>query len=340
MSSTLETNIEKLNVAYNKNMSQLYKYYISNYNAIIRAKMNVVQKQNNVNSLNLYYKNQASILLNTLNLNIQKLRLEATSTATATATATAIGPTNKKALLIGCNYVATQYKLSGCINDAINIKNKLSSTYGFTNIKLMTDDTVQKPTRVNIINEITNLLANSVSGDILFILFSGHGTSFKDANNDELDGMDEYFVPLDFNCISDDEMKIIIQNNLKKDVKLLALFDSCHSGTVLDLKYQYLDRNNSNKTTVNDACVETIGDVYLISGCMDNQTSADAFINNISQGAMSWAFLDTLNKSSSLTWNSLITNMGDSLKNSKYTQIPQLSSGKLFDINGAFSILN
>lgn len=336
MSSILEANIAKLNVIYNNSMSQLSKYYISNYNAIIRSKMNASRKQNYINSLNLYYKNQTTILLNTLNLNIQKLRLE----AIVTATATPIGPANKKALLIGCNYVATQYQLNGCINDAINIKNKLSSTYGFTNIKLMTDDTVQKPTRINIINEITNLLANSVSGDILFILFSGHGTSFKDTNNDELDGMDEYFVPLDFNCISDDEMKVIIQNNLKKDVKLLALFDSCHSGTVLDLKYQYLDSNNSNKTTVNDACVETIGDVYLISGCMDNQTSADAFINNISQGAMTWGFLDALNKSSNLTWNSLITNMCTSLKNSKYTQIPQLSSGKLLDINGAFSMLN
>ena len=332
MSSTLETNIAKLNIAFNNNMSQLYKYYISNYNAIIRAKMNVVQKQNNVNSLNLYYKNQMSILQNTLNLNIENLR--------SAETANPIVRAKKKALLIGCNYVGTQYQLNGCINDANNIKNKLSSSYGFTNIKLMTDYTVQKPTRINIINEITNLLENSISGDILFILFSGHGTSFKDTNNDELDGMDEYFVPLDFNRISDDEMKVIIQNNLKKDVKLLALFDSCYSGTVLDLKYQYLDINNSNQTTVNDKCTETIGDVYLISGCMDNQTSADAFINNINQGAVTWCFLDALNKSSSLTWDSLITTMRDSLKNSAYTQIPQLSSGKLFDINGEFSILN
>ena len=333
MSSVLETKIASLTVIYNNSLLQLSKYCTTTYNSIMRSKLNVIQKRNAINNLNLYYNAQLRILQTKLATDIQALSItDVTSTVSVTMSS------NKKALLIGCNYLGTQNQLNGCINDTNNIKNKLSASYGFTNIKIMTDETVMKPTRVNIIKEITSLLMNAISGDTLFILFSGHGTSFKDANGDEIDGMDEYFVPLDFNYISDDEMKVIIQNNLKKDVNLLALFDSCHSGTVLDLKYQYLDSTNYNNATVNDKCVETIGNVCLISGCIDNQTSADAFINNISQGAMTWAFLDTLNKSSSLTWNSLITNMRTSLKNSKYTQIPQFSSGKSLDINAPFSL--
>ena len=49
---------------------------------------------------------------------------------------------NKKALLIGINYVKTDYELKGCINDIINVKNKLTSSYGF---KLENINTIQNP---------------------------------------------------------------------------------------------------------------------------------------------------------------------------------------------------
>ena len=336
MASELDSKIAALIVIYNNNLIQLSKYRTTTSNSIMSSRLNVVQKRAAINNLTINYNTQVTFFKNKLAADIQALRVAAA--AAVVVVPAVVVPSNKKALLIGCNYLGTKYELKVCINDTNNIKDKLSASYGFTNIKLMTDETVMKPTRQNIINEITGLLANAVSGDTLFILFSGHGTSYKDANNDEIDGMDELFVPLDFNCISDDEMKLILQNNLKTGVKLLALFDSCHSGTMFDLKYQYLDSTNYNNATVNDKSVETIGNVCLISGCMDSQTSADAFINNKSQGAMTWAFLDTLNKSSSLTWNSLITNMRTSLKTSNYGQIPQLSSGKLLDVNQPFSL--
>ena len=92
------------------------------------------------------------------------------------------------------------------------------------------------------------------------------------------------FVPLDMRCIRDDEMKRFIQHYLKKDVKLFMLFDCCNSGSILDLKYQYLDSTNFNNATVTGNS-ETLGDVFMVSGCMDSQTSADAYINRKFQGA-------------------------------------------------------
>ena len=96
--------------------------------------------------------------------------------------------------------------------------------------------------------------------------------------------------------ITEIEGNQIIKNNLKEGVKLFMLFDSCFSGTVLDLKYNYIDTNNN--TTVNPNVSDTLGQVIMISGCMDSQTSAEAYVNyvgkNISAGAMTYSFIKTI----------------------------------------------
>lgn len=233
---------------------------------------------------------------------------------------------NKNALLIGCNYKGSDYELFGCINDVNHLKNKLISQYKFNNITVLTDDTIQKPTKNNILNALKNLLINSKSGDTLFFCFSGHGTQTYDKNNDEIDKLDEIIVPLDFKYIIDDELNTIISNNLKEGVNLFALFDSCHSGSVLDLKYQYLDSTNSNNTTINKNYKNIKGNVAMISGCMDIQTSADAYINKKSQGAMTWSFLESINSNPNSKWFDLVQNMRKLLQSNGYTQIPQLSA--------------
>jgi hypothetical protein len=209
---------------------------------------------------------------------------------------------------------------------------------GFNNINILTDDTETKPNKSNILTELTKLLSNSNNNDLLFFSYSGHGSQLVDRNGDETDGLDEVMVPLDFNVITDDELKTVIQTYLKPNVTLFALFDCCNSGTVLDLKYQYLDSLNYDNYTENNKAIDTIGNVIMISGCTDNQTSADAFINNTSQGAMTWAFIESVNSKPKLSWRELIQNMRKLLTNSQYTQIPQLSTGQNFNIDTAIFI--
>jgi len=289
-----------------------------------KIKLPIKNKNNIIKQIQNYFNTNYNILKNKLNQDIKQ------------AQSITI---NKNALLIGCNYIGTESELSGCINDVVNIQNKLTTQYGFNNIVIMTDTTSKKPTKENILDEIKILLNNSKSGDKLFLEFSGHGSYIKDTNDDETDGYDEMFLPLDFNYISDDEIKILINNYLKKDVTLFALFDCCNSGTICDLRYQYFDSENYDNSTVNIKETETIGNIIMISGCMDNQTSAETFINSIQQGAMTWAFLDTVNKNPNLTWKELITDMRNSLKTSNYQQIPQLSSGKKLDVNTKICLL-
>lgn len=231
--------------------------------------------------------------------------------------------TTKKALLVGINYLGTSNALAGCINDVNNVNAYLGSK-GFT-CQLITDYTVLKPTRDTILHALTQLLVNAVAGDVLVFQYSGHGTYVRDTNRDEVDGYDEAMVCLD-KRILDDELKTLLVNHLKKGVTLFVLMDCCHSGTILDLKYQY-----DGVDKVNPKNLETAGKVYMISGCMDRQTSADAMINKQAQGAMTWSLLNTLKIN--ITWRELLQSMRTLLKKSGYIQIPQLSTGTLEDMN-------
>ena len=83
-------------------------------------------------------------------------------------------------------------------------------------------------------------LVRSKAGFLTSIL--GHGGQTKDLDGDEEDGYDEVIYPVDFRQmghITDDEMHRIMVRPLQAGVRLTAIFDSCHSGTALDLPYIY-----------------------------------------------------------------------------------------------------
>jgi len=114
---------------------------------------------------------------------------------------------------------------------------------------------------------------------------------------------------------------------------LFAMFDSCNSGTVLDLKYQYMDSLNYDNYTENSKQLETLGDVFMISGCNDRQTSSDSVFNGKANGAMTWSLLEYLKQKPKCTWRELIKGMRDLLRNSGYEQIPQFSCGNFENID-------
>lgn len=244
--------------------------------------------------------------------------------------------TNNSALLIGINYYDTEYRLNGCLNDANDMKYFLINK-NFKNITLLTDaySSNKKPTKTNITDELIKTLIKSNSGDTLVVTYSGHGSYCLDENNDELRGYDQTIISCDLKTIKDDILKSIIVKYLKKDVTLFCLFDCCYSGSVLDLKYQYSDSLNGNRLTVNEKETDTRGNVIMISGCHDQQTSADAYISDKYNGAMTAAFLYCYSNipRKNLTWNNLLIGMRKYLKKNEFLQIPQLSSGKLININ-------
>lgn len=324
-------------------------YHSNSYKAAFNAinthpRLTRVRKLQSIASLNNFYKQAVLQIENKyiLKVNALKQSFFASYDNIYPSTTIVVGDANpstnpykftsKHALVIGINYKNTAYALNGCINDALNMQTYFKKQ-SFDNIVVLTDDTPKKPTRANIIAELTNLLSHATSGDFVCVTYSGHGSFVDDANNNETDKHDEAMVPLDFNLIIDDTLKSIIDKNLKANVTLFLLFDCCHSGTILDLKYQYLDSEQNNTNTINNNEIATKGTVIMISGCADAQTSADAYINNQSQGALTWSLLDVLNASDhKISWKNLIQTMRTNLAKSKYTQIPQFSSGKACNI--------
>ncbi|KAI9485370.1 MAG: caspase domain-containing protein [Benjaminiella poitrasii] len=157
----------------------------------------------------------------------------------------------KRSLLIGINYIGSKNALNGCINDVKNVKQFLISLFNFKeeDMVVLTDDQSDPkfiPTKQNIISAMQWLVHDARENDSFFFHFSGHGGRVKDTNNDEDDGYDETIYPVDHEQypgdsgqIVDDEMHELMVRPLPRGVRLTCIFDSCHSGTALDLPYVY-----------------------------------------------------------------------------------------------------
>ena len=316
--------IKTLTNIFNINVNNLRNYYNNALNNIKRSRNTNANKNKLIKNLN-----------NEVNTKYNLLKTQYNSDVAYINNLVMPEIKNKKnnsALLIGINYFGTDNELYGCINDTNSI-NSLISNYNYQKICILTDNNEKKPNRDNILVEFKNLLSNSQSGDVLLFFYSGHGSYILDKNKNEATGYDQLIVPCDLNVILDDELKNIIQTNLKKDVTLIALFDCCFSGSVLDLKYQYMDSLDKNNFTENINETETTGNVIMISGCNDKQTSMDSYINNKRQGAMTWAFLEAFKSEKNITWRNLLIKMRDLLQKSNFDQLPQLTSGSFFNID-------
>lgn len=248
---------------------------------------------------------------------------------------------NSKAVLFGINYIHTpSASLRGCVNDVKNMSAYLTDVEKYDCVKVYTDEDDEYKTRAHyIINELYKLALDSHRLKLkrVWIHFSGHGCSVNDYNNDESDNRDECIVPSDFNksgVITDDLLKRILRQ-FNKNTNVVCIFDCCHSGTIGDLKYVYKD--GSNVPIKENKLSKCVANVCLISGCMDNQTSADAY-NVIGKrqfsGAMTSCLLAVINQDKRIF--NVMKNLRQLLKNKQFTQYPQLSSS--FIINNDYRL--
>lgn len=90
----------------------------------------------------------------------------------------------KKALIIGINYAGTKHELSGCVNDAMNVRDFLVSERGFPppgdDMVTLTDEPENEgtpfyPTHENILSAFKWLTSGNEAGDVLWLSYSGHG---------------------------------------------------------------------------------------------------------------------------------------------------------------------
>ena len=137
----------------------------------------------------------------------------------------------KLALCIGINnYPGTDMDLAGCVNDA-NDWAALLASRGFHVDKLLDG----QATKAGMVAGFRGVIGAAVSGDVVVITFSGHGTYEFDTDGDEEDGLDEALCPYDVQSndavLTDDEIHALLKAR-KDGVTLVLISDSCHSGTV------------------------------------------------------------------------------------------------------------
>ena len=120
---------------------------------------------------------------------------------------------------------------------------------------------------------------------------------------------------------------------------MTAIYDSCHSGTILDLHLIY-DCNGQPKQKKYSKAQEIIAqtksseaDVILFSGCKDNQTSQEKSGN----GAASYAFIDTIKNGRNLTYTELLSIMREKIAAEDLSQEIQMSTGYSTDMNTPFN---
>lgn len=256
----------------------------------------------------------------------------------------------KKALLVGINKYPPEMAadLKGCINDVENMHNLLTTKFGFDseNIRTVINE---RATKQGILDRLKWLLDDTKAGDELVFHYSGHGSQVRDRNGDELDDhLDEILCPYDLDWddpLTDDDLAILFKQ-LPNGVYLTMICDACHSGTMtrsvanLSLSAQNksilppfdIRLRSMNKTLLKN----TMGKKdnkgsqrhVLMSGCKDNQTSSDAFIDGKYQGAFTWALTRSIRENPYCTWSDIHKLTVNLLSTYNYNQIPQISGDK------------
>lgn len=277
----------------------------------------------------------------------------------ASTTTVSIVPTTRRALLIGINYRGSDCALSGCINDALNAKSLLSAHYSFSedNILLLTDDTPLKPTRKNILAAWEWLVSGApassfqpgakyaeplLKGASLYFHYSGHGSSVKDKDGDEVDGKDEALVPIDCDdagLIIDDEVRKALVDKVPHGCRLTAVMDCCYSGSNFDLLWNYSASSGSSFVLKKEGqYAPTAAEVIMLSGCKDNQYSSDLSRGSQSCGALTYSLIKVLEEANySITWDQLLQKLRSFIRKNKLSnQVPCLSFGRWEPIEQPF----
>lgn len=211
-----------------------------------------------------------------------------------------------RSLHIGLNRIdpahyGTDGALAGCLNDARDME-AMAKSLGYDPRPSLLDD---KATVTAVKAAMNEAAADLQAGDIFLMTYSGHGGQVPDTNGDEKadalggqagDGKDETWCLFN-RMLTDDELYALL-GGFRQGVRIVVLSDSCHSGTVtrdLDLGGRFLGRANLDRVyKEHQAEYDEVQAAYpardrviigasviLISGCMDNQTSADGEGNGL-----------------------------------------------------------
>ncbi|KDR79908.1 hypothetical protein GALMADRAFT_222842 [Galerina marginata CBS 339.88] len=155
---------------------------------------------------------------------------------------------------------AKKNALKGPHRDVKAMRELLIEVYAYdpADIVVLIDDDIGEhiqPTRDNIMDQMRKLVEGAAENDRFFFHFSGHSTQEDTDDVEEEDRKNEFIVTSDGKKIKDDVLRATLVDPLPPKSSLFAVFDSCHSGTLLDLKHFRCNRvyvpwiNKGNRRT-------------------------------------------------------------------------------------------
>ncbi|KAL4244360.1 hypothetical protein ABKN59_010598 [Abortiporus biennis] len=143
----------------------------------------------------------------------------------------------KKAIIIGVDYEDSDHELKSPISDTFHLRIELDLIREFPqrNTRIYTDVEVEDdnriPTKSNIMRGIKWLVSGAKANDSLFFYFAGHGGLSRDDES--------YILTSDNKRITREELRDNLVDDLPTGCRLTAVFDCCHAGNILNLKYNY-----------------------------------------------------------------------------------------------------
>jgi hypothetical protein len=170
-----------------------------------------------------------------------------------------------------------------------------------------------------VITKLLDAAHSSKPGDIFLFTFAGHGTGESDDGVDEDDGQDEALVLTDV-LLFDDELRLKVWPEFKKDVRVLMIADSCHSGTVAaftgsgikapvmrEISSETRERHLKEYRQFYRQLVAPVyapieANVLLLAACGDFEKTPDGFPH----GEFTQALLNVINTSSPANYRELI----------------------------------
>jgi hypothetical protein len=250
----------------------------------------------------------------------------------------------KKALLVGTNkYAMKGNDLNGCVADAEDMYDLLVNGYGFLadNVRVLTDD---RATKANVVERLNWLVTGT---DLMECVYynSSHGTKLRVRKDGTLkDSIDEAIVTYDFDWddrntqLIDDDIHGII-SLLNAQSRLAVIVDSCHSGSILgdkdfgkrakfivppfDIRARMINRQlKLNK--IGHRAVKEFENHILLSGCNDDQTSAETLFGNQTRGALTFNFTKRVRKGPEACWMLVQKDVCRDMKSQGFDQDPQL----------------
>ncbi|MFA6264354.1 MAG: caspase family protein [Pseudolabrys sp.] len=197
----------------------------------------------------------------------------------------------KKACLVGINnYANPKYALAGCLNDIDSLSSLLKDCFGFSenNITTLTDAAA---TRAGILAGLSALLEGAAAGDTLIFAYSGHGCQKPStAPGTQPNDMNDALVPYEAtyaSLITDEELYNLITHRIMTPaIKFTAIYDCCHSGTMIrDVGFD--PDTGMLVTAIENRCIflpelqtllkraVNVGPYNVFSACGDAETAAD-----------------------------------------------------------------